>query len=49
MKKSSLLLTLIVTLVLAFGPVVGVIMDQLGALLVADDVGNVIWGATTAP
>ena len=31
------------------GRPVGVAIDRLGALLVADDVGNVIWRVTTAP
>lgn len=31
------------------GRPVGVAIDELGALLVADDVGNVIWRVTTAP
>ena len=31
------------------GRPVGVAIDKLGALLVADDVGNVIWRVTTAP
>ena len=33
----------------AMGRPVGVAIDKLGALLVADDVGNVIWRVTTAP
>jgi glucose/arabinose dehydrogenase len=33
----------------AIGRPVGVAIDKLGALLVADDVGNVIWRMTTAP
>jgi len=33
----------------AMGRPVGVAIDKLGALLVADDVGNMIWGVTTAP
>jgi glucose/arabinose dehydrogenase len=33
----------------AMGRPVGVAIDTLGALLVADDVGNVIWRVTTAP
>ena len=32
----------------AFGRPVGVAIDKRGALLVADDVGNVIWRVTTA-
>jgi len=32
----------------ALGRPVGVVIDQTGALLVADDVGNVIWRATSA-
>ena len=31
------------------GRPVGVVIDKLGALLVADDVGNVIWRVTTVP
>ena len=33
----------------AMGRPVGVAIDKFGALLVADDVGNVIWRVTTAP
>ena len=33
----------------AFGRPVGVALDRQGALLVADDVGNVIWRVTAAP
>ena len=33
----------------AMGRPVGVAIDALGALLVADDVGNVIWRVATAP
>jgi glucose/arabinose dehydrogenase len=33
----------------AFGRPVGVALDQRGALLVADDVGNVIWRVTASP
>ncbi|TXH79247.1 MAG: sorbosone dehydrogenase family protein [Thiothrix sp.] len=33
----------------AFGRPVGVVEDKTGALLVADDVGNVIWRVTKAP
>jgi glucose/arabinose dehydrogenase len=33
----------------AFGRPVGVVEDKAGALLVADDVGNVIWRVTKAP
>jgi glucose/arabinose dehydrogenase len=33
----------------AFGRPVGVALDQQGALLVADDVGNVVWRVTAAP
>jgi glucose/arabinose dehydrogenase len=33
----------------AFGRPVGVALDKRGALLVADDVGNVIWRVTAAP
>jgi glucose/arabinose dehydrogenase len=33
----------------AFGRPVGVAIDKAGALLVADDVGNVIWRVTAAP
>ena len=33
----------------ARGRPVGVALDKEGALLVADDVGNVIWRVTTAP
>jgi glucose/arabinose dehydrogenase len=33
----------------AMGRPVGVAIDKLGALLVADDVGNTIWRVTTAP
>jgi len=33
----------------ALGRPVGVVVDRTGALLVADDVGNVIWRVTTAP
>ena len=33
----------------ALGRPVGVAMDQQGALLVADDVGNVIWRVTLKP
>lgn len=32
----------------AFGRPVGVAVDQSGALLVADDVGNVVWRVTNA-
>jgi len=32
----------------AFGRPVGVAMDRAGALLVADDVGNVVWRVTPA-
>jgi glucose/arabinose dehydrogenase len=32
----------------AYGRPVGVALDQRGALLVADDVGNVIWRVTAA-
>jgi glucose/arabinose dehydrogenase len=32
----------------AFGRPVGVAVDKRGALLVADDVGNVIWRVTSA-
>ena len=32
----------------AFGRPVGVAMDRVGALLVADDVGNIIWRVTPA-
>jgi glucose/arabinose dehydrogenase len=32
----------------AFGRPVGVAIDRAGALLVADDVGNVIWRVTPA-
>ena len=31
----------------AYGRPVGVALDKRGALLVADDVGNVIWGVTS--
>ena len=31
----------------AFGRPVGVALDQTGALLVADDVGNVVWRVST--
>jgi glucose/arabinose dehydrogenase len=33
----------------ALGRPVGVAVDQRGALLVADDVGNVIWRVTSKP
>jgi glucose/arabinose dehydrogenase len=33
----------------AMGRPVGVALDQTGALLVADDVGNIIWRVTAAP
>ena len=33
----------------AYGRPVGVAVDKRGALLVADDVGNVIWRVTAAP
>jgi hypothetical protein len=33
----------------AYGRPVGVALDQRGALLVADDVGNVIWRVTSLP
>jgi glucose/arabinose dehydrogenase len=33
----------------AMGRPVGVAMDRSGALLVADDVGNVVWRVTRAP
>ena len=33
----------------AYGRPVGVVMDNRGALLVADDVGNVVWRVTAAP
>jgi glucose/arabinose dehydrogenase len=33
----------------AFGRPVGVVLDRQGALLVADDVGNVIWRVSTQP
>ncbi|MEO7841306.1 MAG: sorbosone dehydrogenase family protein, partial [Anaerolineales bacterium] len=33
----------------AMGRPVGVALDTLGALLVADDVGNTIWRVTAAP
>ena len=33
----------------AYGRPVGVAMDNRGALLVADDVGNVVWRVTAAP
>lgn len=33
----------------AFGRPVGVAVDRAGALLVADDVGNVVWRVTTSP
>ena len=32
----------------AYGRPVGVVLDRRGALLVADDVGNVIWRVTAA-
>ncbi|MFA7281568.1 MAG: hypothetical protein WC100_15895 [Sterolibacterium sp.] len=31
----------------AFGRPVGVVLDKQGALLVADDVGNVVWRITS--
>lgn len=33
----------------AFGRPVGVALDAQGALLVADDVGNVVWRVSEAP
>jgi glucose/arabinose dehydrogenase len=33
----------------AMGRPVGVAIDKQGALLVADDVGNIIWRVTTSP
>ena len=33
----------------AYGRPVGVAMDKRGALLVADDVGNVVWRVATTP
>ena len=33
----------------AMGRPVGVAIDKLGALLVSDDVGNIIWRVSTAP
>ncbi len=33
----------------AYGRPVGVAIDKSGALLVADDVGNVVWRVTPAP
>lgn len=33
----------------AYGRPVGVAIDKRGALLVADDVGNVVWQVTSAP
>ena len=33
----------------AFGRPVGVVFDKQGALLVADDVGNVVWRVTFRP
>jgi len=33
----------------ALGRPVGVAIDRAGALLVADDVGNVVWRVTPAP
>jgi glucose/arabinose dehydrogenase len=33
----------------AYGRPVGVVLDRSGALLVADDVGNVVWRVTAAP
>ena len=33
----------------AFGRPVGVVLDKQGALLVADDVGNVVWRVTFRP
>ena len=33
----------------AYGRPVGVAVDRRGALLVADDVGNVVWRVTAAP
>jgi glucose/arabinose dehydrogenase len=33
----------------AYGRPVGVTLDRTGALLVADDVGNVIWRVQSAP
>jgi glucose/arabinose dehydrogenase len=33
----------------AFGRPVGVALDRTGALLVADDVGNVIWRVSKSP
>lgn len=33
----------------AYGRPVGVAMDQRGVLLVADDVGNVVWRVSSSP
>jgi glucose/arabinose dehydrogenase len=33
----------------AYGRPVGVAIDRKGALLVADDVGNVVWRVTSKP